>query len=194
MRVCRKKSKSIKSRRLEPIGKRLLAKEDLARTIPPGPVTACVSTSAYGNEEIDAGQPALLGTILSSHRALRKAALARHFTALSPRLLPHLFPLTVPRSVDLLVFWRTTTSGRSGHHHVADLRLGASADLVSPILSTVEGKAGGMYAESQAQQRRLVEEWARSEFGRSDDPIQIQLSVEGGDCLDWNFNKLGSVV
>lgn len=134
-----------------------------------------------------------MSTILSTHRALRQTALGQAFTAIPTHLLAHIFPLTVPRSVDLLVFWRTSGPGpvRSGHHHVADLRLGVTSDVVSRILATIDGKAGGMYAESQREQRKLVEEWRRSEFGVSQDPLMVEVALEGGDHAEWDFRKLG---
>lgn len=91
----------------------------------------------------------------------------------------------------MIVLWRTS-DGRKGHHHVADLRLGATSNVINPILESVKGKSGGIYAESQAEQRKLIDELSKSEFGRFDEnQIDVQVRVIGGFYQDWDFGNLG---
>jgi len=134
--------------------------------------------------------PTLLNTILSSHRNLRRKALQTYFTSLTPSQIACIFPLTSTRSMDLILFWRTKESGKLGHHYVPDLSVGTTVDLLGKTLELVKDKAGGMYQESQLQQRLLVNQLQNSEYGKSLDPIAVVVTT-CQQFIEWDFEGKG---
>ncbi|KAI8445195.1 hypothetical protein BY996DRAFT_7997921 [Phakopsora pachyrhizi] len=146
-------------------------------------VCAC-TTGLAGGRTIKLNSTRLLETIASSHRNLRKKEISSTFKTLRDSDISLIFPLSSTRSLDLVLLWRTTDSQRIGHHYLSDLKFG--------ILESFEGKAGGMYEESQREQKALLGQWKRSEYGRMEDPIRVELEVEN-DFFDWNFKRDGLV-
>ncbi|KAH9824922.1 hypothetical protein DFH28DRAFT_10637 [Melampsora americana] len=149
--------------------------------------------------------PMLLRTILNSHKSLRKHSIVSHFKSISPTSIPKIFPLSLPNTMNLILFWKHK-DGQVGHHFLSDLRFGSLVmrNDVEEVLSGFESSAGGMYAEAQALQRNLIDEWRRSEFGsgsggghgigrRDEECLSIVCRVDGdkGDYFDWDFQKLG---
>lgn len=118
-----------------------------------------------------------LRSILLTHSHLRRQALAAQLPTLSSAQLPHLFPLFSPRSVDLAVFWRVPSTGQEGHHHLADIPLGAGHDALKEVIEEAELFAGGLYAESQRERTALLSGLRRSELGVEENPISVRVNV-----------------
>lgn len=118
-----------------------------------------------------------LRSLLLTQSHLRRSALSAQLPTLSPTQLPHLFPLFSPRSVDLAVFWHIPSTGVSGHHHLADIPLGAGHDALREVLEEAELTAGGLYEESQRERTLLLSGLGRSEFGIEENPLQVRVEV-----------------
>jgi hypothetical protein len=95
--------------------------------------------------------------------------------------------------MEMLVFWRSKEeSGKflRGHHSLPELSFGATLDLVRNTLEIVKDKAGGMYQQSQLQQKLLVAQFQNSEFGSSQDPLAVELSTSQS-FIEWDFENRG---
>ncbi|CAH7687000.1 expressed protein [Phakopsora pachyrhizi] len=137
-------------------------------------VCAC-TTGLAGGRTIKLNSTRLLETIASSHRNLRKKEISSTFKTLRDSDISLIFPLSSTRSLDLVLLWRTTDSQRIGHHYLSDLKFGSTVDV------------------SQREQKALLGQWKRSEYGRMEDPIRVELEVEN-DFFDWNFKRDGPFI
>ncbi|WAR53588.1 hypothetical protein PtB15_3B96 [Puccinia triticina] len=134
--------------------------------------------------------PTLLDTILTSDRAARRKALASHFTSLSGAQIGSIFPWTTAGSASMVVFWRATGTGKQGHHQLSGLRLGASLDRLHATLARGAGTAGGMYRETQVLHKTLLAQLRASEFGASQDPVAVHVSL-AHPVAEWDFATAG---
>lgn len=133
---------------------------------------------------------ALLHTIISSHRESRRQALQSYFTTLTMTQIPFIFPMSSSRTLNLLLFWRAKGSGRLGHHYIPDLKFGSTSDLVGSLIELVKDKAGGMYQESQIQQKLLIRQLRNSEYGQYQDPIEVDFRTDQ-QFIEWDFDQKG---
>lgn len=127
----------------------------------------------------------LFTSVLRTHVALRHLNLASQLPTIPMALHQHLFPLFNPRSLDLVVFWTVPSTGERGHHHLADIPLGAGSNRLKQVLETAELKAGGLYAESQRERSTLLAGLRRSEMGVDEPPAKVSLVVD--ELLDHDF-------
>lgn len=97
----------------------------------------------------------------------------------------YLFTLFNPRSIDLLVFWSIPSLRISGHHHLADIPLGAGSNKLKEVLEKAELKAGGLYAESQRERSTLLAGLRKSELGVDANPSELVLEVE--ELIEHDF-------
>lgn len=137
----------------------------------------------------DLSRSTILSTFLLSRSTLRNAALESQFPTIPAKLRPHIFRQFSHRTLDFLIFWSVPTLQRRGHHHIADLRLGAATNSVSDILKVAEGIAGGLYAESQREREILLSNIQASEYGQSDSPIVISQTCPARLSLDFTKRK-----
>ncbi|KAA1076176.1 hypothetical protein PGT21_035449 [Puccinia graminis f. sp. tritici] len=175
--------------------KKLLKKEELVSDeIAKSSVRSHVSLTHPTTEpSVRIGAPTLLSTVLTSRRSARRKALEGYFTSLTGPEIESIFPLTTSRSMEMLVFWRSKEeSGKvlQGHHSLPELSFGATLDLVRDTLEIVKDKAGGMYQQTQLQQKLLVAQFQNSEFGSSQDPLAVELSTSQS-FIEWDFENKG---
>ncbi|KAL8283651.1 hypothetical protein RQP46_005446 [Phenoliferia psychrophenolica] len=128
----------------------LLQGKDVTTSVP-GDVTLYTGSFHPNSPRIDATSAPIFTSILQTHTQLRHRSLSDQLPTIDPTLHRHLFPLFNPRSIDLVVFWTIPSTGASGHHHLADIPLGAGVNSLTQVLETAELKAGGLYAESQRE-------------------------------------------
>ncbi|ORY80223.1 ER-golgi trafficking TRAPP I complex 85 kDa subunit-domain-containing protein [Leucosporidium creatinivorum] len=144
-----------------------------------GPGEVKLQRSTIGGENtISTSTPRLFNSLLRTHTTLRHLSLSTQLPTISPTLHSSLFPLFSPSSLDLLLFWQIPSTGQQGHHHLADIPLGAGHDRLKAVLELAELKAGGLYAESQRERTALLAGLRRSELGVDEMPAQVSVVVE----------------
>ncbi|KAM0755961.1 hypothetical protein T439DRAFT_376232 [Meredithblackwellia eburnea MCA 4105] len=136
--------------------------------------------------------PSLLSSITRTHGQLRHRSLSGQLPTVSQSIHHNLFPLFNARSIDLIVFWSAPALGIQGHHHLADIPLGAGSNALVKVLETAEQKAGGLYAESQRERSMLLASLRRSELGVEENPAAVLQVVD--EVVDHDFSTGPSVI
>ena len=78
----------------------------------------------------------------------------------------------------------------AGNHHISDLKFGATKNIIEKTLRNFKGKSGGIYYESQVEQKLLIKQCEMSEFGRWQNPLTVDLEVSK-EFFEWDFEKNG---
>ncbi|KAK4058005.1 hypothetical protein OIO90_000744 [Microbotryomycetes sp. JL221] len=167
----------------------LLDGKDVPKESPPNTRLFASNVAAAESQSLnfDSSSAEVVQSVMSTHRALRLASLSAQYPIIPMTLLRHLFPLFSPRTLDLLVFWTVPSTGARGHHHLTGIPLGAGSNDLKDVLAAGETKAGGLYAESQRERTLLLSSLARSEFGRSDNPVKVWIEVN--DAIEHDFDE-----
>lgn len=131
----------------------------------------------------------LVTSILKSRATLRNSALEQQFATIPASIQRHIFRQFTARTLDIIIFWSIPSRGKHGHHHLADLRLGASENSVGEILQNAEGIAGGLYAESQREREILLANIQSSEYGITDNPITVVQSAPPSVEVDFEQKR-----
>lgn len=94
------------------------------------------------------------------------------------------FPLFSAHTLDLIIFWKIPSLGKSGHHYLADLCFGPPDDVASPLLRLSAEDAGSSTAEGQHERSSLLRAIAASEMtGEGACPVAVAQADEGEEAL-----------
>lgn len=122
----------------------------------------------------------------SSHARQRRHTLQQLFPTLPQDVVQHVFSGFTYRRADLLIAWSIPTRGIRGYHHLVDLKLGCSENLLASALTDANAKAArALYDETKRSQLTLVSEIKRSDLGGADFPCFARVSYP--HLVEHNF-------
>jgi hypothetical protein len=110
--------------------------------------------------------------------ASRQKLLRQGFPFLNWETLAKVFPMYLPSTLDLLVFWRLPQSNRQGWHYVPDLPSSPGVSVVRDLLQKASLTIGsGRYEESAQERTKLMECLQFSELARSACPVVVRQTA-----------------
>ena len=150
-------------------------------------LTINVQRDPQEGARFDASPDVLVRQILATRTYLRQASLTSQFPTLEPSLFRSIFPLFTPTAIDLLVFWCNPSSRRHGYHHLFDVDLAPSENMVKSLLEKASRTAGRRNEESQREKEVLIHAIGASELASQESPIHIDqlipIAKSGSDRL-----------
>jgi hypothetical protein len=130
----------------------------------------------------------------------RRNAIARELVAqhlfIAPDLLPYIFPLYHPRSLDVLLFWDIPSSDRSGHVLVSGAIVGAEHGALHNVIREVQGMKvkRSIYAETEMERSSILEAIRTSEWNAEMNPVLLTIIEPGVIHHDFSEKYAQSVV
>lgn len=116
--------------------------------------------------------------LYSIRTASRQASLRQQFPFLDPEILAKVFPMYLPATLDLIVFWRLPHSKRQGWHYIPDLPSSPGVNVVRDLLQKASLTIGsGRYEESAQERTKLIECLQSSELARSSCPVLVRQTA-----------------
>lgn len=119
--------------------------------------------------------PERLRTVLTD---LRQKSLQRQVPSLGQDTLARIFPLHLPWSLSVIIFWRLPDLNRQGWNCIngddAYSAVNVSRGLLQKASATL---GGGRYEESAQERARLLQQLKLSDLGRSVCPVVVSQHV-----------------
>lgn len=127
--------------------------------------------------------------IHSGRRRVVCRATAKRYPGIPVDVHRSIFPLRNPSSIDVLVFWKIPSQGRSGYLLVTGLTLGADHAPLKELIDELERAKvkRSMFAETQNQRVDLVQAVKTSEWNTETDPLAV--TVKDGAMVSHDFSK-----
>ncbi|KAH9982364.1 ER-golgi trafficking TRAPP I complex 85 kDa subunit-domain-containing protein [Lactifluus volemus] len=165
----------------------VLKGESVEESQPPPINIVCNYLNKTYNYSIKA--PSTMSLLHQGRWNLLTRDLAARHPYITPALLPYIFPLYHPHSLDVILFWDIPSHGRSGHVLVSGAILGAEHGALNAVIQQVEETKAkrSMYTETQRERSRILEAIRESEWNAEMNPVLL-MTVEP-NVVNHNFSE-----